>query len=693
MARQASGTIAMRPVEYETVFMKGGWDLATPTLSMYAGALRDVQNFEVSEVTDGGYTRVAGYERFNGKPAPHLANYFIIQVASFTNVPSVGQTLTGFTSGATGVILVVASNYMVLTKPTGTFLNTEVVKVGGTTIGTSVPTMIALSSVLDAQYLNLAADNYRADIAAVPGSGPVRGVVALIVSNADVVYAFRDNAGATAVDIYKSTGTGWTQVSLYNEVSFTAGGTGTPVDGNTLTQGGVTATIKRVMHQSGSFSGSTAAGRFIITNPTGGNFAAGAATAGSVGVTLSGIQTVITITVGGKYQFDIGNFAGQAATIRAYGCDNVNRGFEFDGDVYAPITTGTTPDAPTNVKVHKLHLFFSFGSSIIHSGVGFPYKWTAADGASELGCGDIVTTLLNQPGSQTTAAMGITTRSNTLILYGTGLTTWNLTSLNVGIGGISYTGQLLNESYWMDSQGVIGMRAVQAYGNFRQATISTNISDYIITQRGLVAYSVVNRSKNQYRIYFTDGSFLVFTIINGKLSGVTKGLHTDVMRCAWSSTGVNLEERVFCGAVSSGHVYQMDQGSSFDGANIEAFLVFNWNSMKSPRIRKRMLRVSVEMQSDAYASFNFGYSLGYGTPDILQPAGVDYDAELSQVPYWDTFIWDAFVWDGVSLMPTEVEVRGTAENIQVTLASGTDYIYPFTINSLIFHFIKRRGMR
>ena len=46
----------------------------------------------------------------------------------------------------------------------------------------------------------------------------------------------------------------------------------------TVTQGAVTAIVNRVMTQSGAWLGATAVGQFVITNPAGGNFAAGAAT-------------------------------------------------------------------------------------------------------------------------------------------------------------------------------------------------------------------------------------------------------------------------------------------------------------------------------------------------------------------------------------------------------------------------------
>ena len=62
----------------------------------------------------------------------------------------------------------------------------------------------------DADYTLLAANDLRTSISAVPRLGPIRGVW---VFN-DVVYAFRDNVGATAGDMYKSTASGWSQVTF-----------------------------------------------------------------------------------------------------------------------------------------------------------------------------------------------------------------------------------------------------------------------------------------------------------------------------------------------------------------------------------------------------------------------------------------------------------------------------------------------
>ena len=229
----------------------GGLDQTTPSLSLQPGALRDIMNFECSQA--GGYARIEGYERFDGRASPSRATYVIVQVSTFTNVPTVGQTLTQATSGATGKIIAVnnlaGAYYCAVTQVTGTFDATHNVLVGATPIGTAITTTVIISSLVNAQYLALAADVYRALIGAVPGSGAMLGVVAMTFSNVDNVYAFRANAGGTAVDIYKASAGGWVNVPLYKIVSFTLGGTATPLEGQTLTQGGVTATIKRVMTQ------------------------------------------------------------------------------------------------------------------------------------------------------------------------------------------------------------------------------------------------------------------------------------------------------------------------------------------------------------------------------------------------------------------------------------------------------------
>lgn len=121
------------PVKYDLIRLNGGLDQVTPTLSLPAGVARRAANFECS--ITGGYTRIAGYERFDGRPNPSDANYNIL-VCTFISSVSVGVTITGALSAATGKVIFVDATTIVTTKETGTFLNGEIVRVSSTNVAT-----------------------------------------------------------------------------------------------------------------------------------------------------------------------------------------------------------------------------------------------------------------------------------------------------------------------------------------------------------------------------------------------------------------------------------------------------------------------------------------------------------------------------------------------------------------------------
>lgn len=677
--------ITMPPVRYEMIALEGGLNQISPTLAMSSGACKNASNFECLEM--GGYGRIGGYERYSGKPSPSNAAFAILPIDTLLADPGIGETITNAAATATGVMIVRAGNYLVYTKPTGSFTVGDVLKVGATVIGTLTAPTSAISSPLNAQYTHRAANVYRSDITQPTGSGAIRGG---FLYN-DLNYCVRDNAGATAANLYVESATGWMLKPLFNEISFTNGAVAIPANGATLTQGAVTATLKRAVKQSGAWTG-TAAGRLIITNPTGGNFVAGAATlTGGITLTLSGAQTAITLLPGGKGETVEANFSGQLSSRRIYYADGVNRMFEFDGETVVPLVTGVTPDMPKHVTAFKNHLFCSVQSSVFNSAIGDPYNWTALAGGAELACGDTVTNFLIQPGSQTAGAMSIHARNTTFILYGTSSANWNLVTYNNGVGALDYTAQNLSQSYVMDDRGVISLTSSLNYGNFDNATITNLIRPFIAEKRTKVSCSSLDRSKSQYRVFFTDGSGLYITIVGDEVKGCMPTYFPTFANVAWEGTLSSGKLVKFFGG-GDGHVYQLDMGTSFDGQNINAFITLNWDSINSPRMLKRYRRASIEASSNGYAEMSFGYALGYGNADIPQGTTIGYPMPFSPV-YWDNFTWDNFVWDGKALFPTECELVGTAENIQFTLGSDSAEYQPYTINSVILHYSTRRGLR
>lgn len=689
LARAVAALNRLQPRPFVIAF-GGGWDEITPPLSVPSGYARKTQNWECD--VNGGYSRVLGYERYDGRPSPSNASYSIIDI-TLTGTIAVGDTVTGVTSAATAVVIAVATGYIAVTKISGTFVSGETLNVGGVAQATTTSVALANSAsttLLDAQYLNLAADKYRDDIVVPTGSGGLLGGVRFN----GVLYVWRNNAGATAANLWKSSSSGWTAVTLFNEISFTAGGTTEPAEGSTLTQGGNTATIKRVVLTSGTWAGGTAAGRLIVTTPAPGNFAAGAATVGAITLTLSGVQTAITLSPSGRYRCIVANFGGSTNTNRIYGCDNVNRGFEFDGTVFVPITTGMTTDIPTHVHEHKLHLFFSFVGSAQHSGPGTPYNWSPVTGASEIGMGDTVNGFMTQPGSEGAPALAIFTRNRTSILYGKGVASWQLSQYRKEIGAYPDTIQDMGMTMFLDDQGVTTLQTSQAFGNFAHTSVTARVKTWLTQQRTKAVESCISRDKSQYRLFFSDGYALYATFNGGKFIGSMPILFPDPVAWAYSSEEPDGVETIFFGS-TNGMAYQMDKGTSFDGADIEHYIHASWDFLRSPRTVKRFHDCTLEISGNGYAAFNFSYLLGYGNSDVAQPDSRSAVTDLTSSNAWDVpgAKWDVGVWDGQSLFPSVFDLGGESENISFSVGGSSDYHASMKLSGAVIHHVARREKR
>lgn len=666
----------------------GGYDTETPALELKSGFVRRSQNWEADVIS--GYKRVLGYERCDGRTSPSAATAVVLDV-TITGAIAVGDTVTGVTSAATAVVISAPdSTSRVATKVVGTFV-VETLNVGGAPQATltAVPHG-ASTALLRAQYKNLAADEYRDDIAAPTGSGSSLGGVRF----GGVTYTWRNNAGGTAAGIWKSSSTGWQAVTLYNEISFTVGAIAVPAEGATLTQGGVTATLKRVVLTSGTFAAGSAAGRFIITDPAGGDFAAGAATlTGGVTCTLTAIQTAITLLKDGDYKFIVVNFGGSVATKRIYGVDGVNRGFEFDGDVLVPITTGMTTDTPNLVHEHKLHLFFSFGASSQHAGPATPYVWSVVLGATEIGMGDTVTGYQSQPGSETVGALAIFTRNRTSILYGTSASNWQLIAYRDELGAYADSIRDIGYTLFLDDQGITSLKTAQEFGNFAHAALSARIKTWVNGKRTKVMASCVVRDKSQYRLFFSDNYVLYMTFSQKDPAFMPVKLNVSPT-WAWSSEESDGSEVVYFGA-TNGMVYQMEKGTSFDGDAIVHNLHLAWDFLKSPRWLKRFFNCAPEISGSGYAAFDFTYELGYHSTLIAQP-GTQTETLSFSSGVWDEagLTWDSGIqWDGTTLSPSVFDMNGEAENVSLIFRGSSDYHEAIRISGALIQYALRRLLR
>lgn len=678
--------------------LQGGLDLVTPAIQIPPGRAIAGSNYEPHP---RGYQRVDGFERFDGRPKPSEASYWVLRFTDGDTAVPAGTLVTGAVSGATGTALIEgvietgsyeemdAAGYLVLTAVSGPFEVGEALLVSGTPVAqaaTEGQDRGALTDENDTAWHIAAIEHARAAIGPVPGSGPVRGVW---VYKGDI-YAFRDSEDGTAGVMHKATPSGWQALSFGRRIRFGVGATefqeGETVTGTTS---GATATIRRVCLRSGAWDG-TANGQLILDNVVGSFQNAEELTSASGKANSRSVDLPITLAPGGRYSFANYNFFGSADMQRMYGANGEGMGFEWDGEILVPIETGMEDDRPIRVAAHSNHLFFAFrGGSLQHSSPGDPYQWNVVTGAGEIGIGEEITDLL----ASVSGTLVVFGRNKVAVLFGNDAENWVLRTLSDNSGAVPWTAQAIGNPIYLDNSGLRSLETTEAFGDFLIGTMTQMVEPIFRTKRraGVVPVGSLRvRAKDQYRLFFSDGTGL--TAYFGRQP--TEFLPFDLgftITCTCSGKDEEGEEVLFAGS-EDGWVYELDAGTSFDGDEIPAFLRLPFNHVGSPAQKKRWQRAILEV--DAAPSTRLGMTAEFAYADPDQPPAQEqmFDVRGSG-GFWSEMLWDNFYWSSPVEGQAAAYLDGIGRNMSITVVSNAAYEDVHVLHGFILYFTYRGLVR
>jgi len=687
--------------ETTSYILQGGLNLVTPAIRTPAGHVIAGKNYEPDV---RGYTRTQGFERYDGRPKPSEASYSLLNFDAGTAAIAEGDTVTGATSSATGEALIDAvitsgsyvgndaAGYLILTNVTGTFQDDENLQVSAATKSVAdgpATNRGADNDTDDTTWIRDAIETLRADIGVVPGSGRIRGVWAY----GGNFWAFRDNAGGTAAVMHKATTSGWTAQDLGREIAFTSGGTTEIASQDTITgaTSGATAVVERVLVTSGTWAAGDAAGRFILSGQTG-TFQAENLDVGGTGnlATIAANSTAITLVAGGRYEFVNHNFFGAASLRRMYGCDGANKAFEWDGSVYVPLVTGMATDTPAHITDHKNHLFLSFaGGSVQHSSITTPYEWNVVTGAGEIGLGQEVTGFL----SDTQGLLTIFGRNKVSFLYGNDSSDWNLDVLTDDAGAVEWTSQKIGLGLYMDDIGVRSLNPTDKFGDFQIGTTTKMVEPIFRSKKKASITPTASlriRSRDQYRLFWSDGTGL--TIYFGRKSPEILPFDLGMtVYAACSAEDASGNEVLFFGS-DDGYVYQLDSGTSFDGAAIPAFLRLPFNHLGNPTYDTRFHKATLEVDAATGTEIAVIAEFSYADDDVPPLESLAFSVQGGG-GFWDEDNWDEFVWSAAVEGLAEVHIDGIGRNISIGVISNAIYEEPHTVHGLTLHYSFRKLRR
>lgn len=537
----------------------------------------------------------------------------------------------------------------------------------------------------------------RSLITKVPGQSRVRG---LFEFDGDII-AVRENTAGGHLGFWKATGTAWsgtgatptsatqwTEVEAYDILNYDNGafeynnpttgiGPGTVVTGLTS---GASATVVYIGTMGGTEAGGDMKGWMHFDGITGGPFLDNEAL--QVGGVTKALANGDSLTA----QFQTGlesepcepikvNFGDGEKVYMTTGTADI---VVYDGTKLAKIKLGSIAQLggkPDHIIKHKDYLVCSIESSVYLSGIGEPFSFSALDGAAEFALPNRCTGFSITSGG----LLAIMQKDKINILYGSTTDDFELKVQPSRIGAIEYSLQPDVNPIFTDVQGITTLSAVQEFGDFRATDLSKKVSRTLKEKINLIRTSVRIKDTEQYWLFFSDGTGIVgyfggeepeFGFFSYASTYLDEIIEPHV---AFATDYIDGKERVFMGD-RYGSVYEMNVGTSLNGAPLQGYLrLAPWN-MNAPNLNKNFIKATVYVEASEGSELLATYELDYGDWSLERgdSANNSIDALTDIDPtggYWGVDEWASFSWGGRAVSEINLYIDAPGRNLGLVLLS------------------------
>jgi len=336
-----------------------------------------------------------------------------------------------------------------------------------------------------------------------------------------------------------------------------------------------------------------------------------------------------------RYQFRQTNFFGQDKYDSVYGVSGAGPAFCFDGTSVIKIRSPLSPqdDLPRHVAKHGASLALGyFGGALLITAPGNPFEVMGEYGASALEVGDRIVALSEMSGD----ALGILCQSYSVLLRGLSTLSFMQSVLSARRGAIEYTQADMGRVVVSDSFGLFLADTPESYGPAERNYLSANVEDLLRERlqallnteqrfmRPVAALPV--RSKNQYRLFFRDGTILTMSVIGDGNEFTLQRYYSPApdeysndtpwpVRALTSGIDASGRERLFCSftGIKGGYLYEMDSGNTLDGDPIPHYIELNPIAAGSGSRITKFDRLFVYGKGRGYAHVELSRATSYAT--------------------------------------------------------------------------------
>jgi len=340
----------------------------------------------------------------------------------------------------------------------------------------------------------------------------------------------------------------------------------------------------------------------------------------------------------GKTRFSRYNYTGTEKIVIV---DGTNYPALYDNNNFTVLNSGPADVLGASFVVSfKNQLFFGKSNLLTFTA---PYKdndFTAAAGSGTISLGASITGLI-----VFRQQLIIFTESSIFQLVGNTISDFQLQPVTTDIGCVDTDTiqEVGGDVMFLGPDGLRLLSATDRIGDFGLAVVSKAIqneaTNFITTNTSFA--SVVIRNKSQYRIlgYNTN---ITQENAQGILGTQFAGQGGDGM--AWSELrGIrayvadsrfyqNAETVVFSN--DDGYLYQMEDGNSFDGLNIQTTFATPYMPINDPRIRKTFYKAFLYTDPQGSVSFEMSLKLDFDQRNSIQPIQINFNNSTGEVAFY-----------------------------------------------------------
>ena len=671
--------------------LRGGLTLSTSPLDVYPGALKESLNYY--EDIKGGYTRINGYERYDGKLAPSDNTYYF---ARFNNWDTKVTDILADTSITVAATIAMRVLYVDITTEADTMiavvcsvdedtiptdLDDVPLSWDGTSYLTSITPRAATTDALDEAYLEATWDYTRGLIGEIPGTAVPAGCLQID----DKVVAFRTDT--TTPKVYYSTATGWTEGTIGRVAEITSYTADDIFPGETIA--GATFRVAAVCewYDTAGVSDVTKAWLVLIPLTAAAAPSTGASTA-SGGASFTIASVINPIDDWGTYiEYAVHNFLTDPEALAAWFCDgtNVLMCYNSTYNCVLPVSANYNTIAgtlATSVGVLDDQLMYATGSgSFIISEPGNPFNYGGLYGSAEIGVGAVITDMEESDGDN----LIVYTQRGAKKLAGTDAADFTFKTAAGNVGAEPRSVQKLDDLYSFSTRGVNQLRRTEAQGGYLGGSVSTHIAESLEGLAALLTCSTVLQSKEQLRWYFSDSQFLVMTRMvsdqGERYSFAFCEYPSQPVRSVSTLTWTTGIERTFFTS-DTGYVYESDKGTNFDGSPITSFVELHSNHLGDPGIDKSFKRVFWEAKSTENATMVLGFSLNYGEKSFETASIEAYGGRF----VYDEGVYDVARYDSAARTRSRAILKGRGFAITFAIDQTSKFTPSFNLTGYTIHF-------